>query len=55
MTIEISSFMMSIPCDINTIFNINEDINKINLDISDNNIDNTLDFILDLSNNISYI
>ncbi|CAI2167753.1 3889_t:CDS:2 [Funneliformis geosporum] len=48
---------MSIPPDINTIFDINEGVDEIeiNMDISDNDINNMLDSILDLTDVEEYI
>lgn len=45
---------MSIPPDINAIFDIDEENDEVNMDISDSDIDNMLDSILDATNGVDH-
>ena len=51
----IIKFIMSIPPDINAFFDIDERIDEVDMDVSENEVDNVLDSILDVTNSVGHV
>ncbi|CAG8717728.1 20201_t:CDS:1, partial [Gigaspora rosea] len=48
-------YTMSALPNINVIFNIDEEVQEIDMDLDENNVDNILDFILDATEGVGHM